>query len=61
MEKTRGNRYKLHQTRFRLDIRNKFFTVRTTDHWNNLPRDVVGSPSLQVSKLSLDTVLADLI
>ncbi|KFQ49940.1 hypothetical protein N334_14201, partial [Pelecanus crispus] len=42
------NRYKLHQERFHLDIRKKFFTLRTIIHWNNLPRDVVEFPSLEV-------------
>ena len=32
MEKTRGNRYKLHWERFHFDIRKTFFTARTTDH-----------------------------
>ncbi|GAB0181377.1 hypothetical protein GRJ2_000603000 [Grus japonensis] len=51
MEKTKGNGYKLHQERFHLDIRNNIFTVRTINHWNNLPRDVVESPSLEVFKM----------
>lgn len=41
MEKTKGNRYKLHQQKFHTDKRNNFFTVRTITHWNNLPREVV--------------------
>ena len=45
MEKTSGNTFKLHQGKFHLNVRN-FFTVRTINHWNNLPRDVVESPSL---------------
>jgi len=50
LERTGASGYKLHQDRFRLDIRNKFFTVRTIHHWNNLPRDVLESPSLDVFK-----------
>ena len=49
-EKTRGNGYKLHQERFHLDIRKKFFTVGIINHWNNLPMDVVALPSLIIFK-----------
>jgi len=48
MENTRGNRYKLHWERFHLDVRKTFFTVRASIHWNDLPRDMVESPSLEV-------------
>ena len=36
----KGNRSKLHQERFHLNTRRKFFTVKTVNHWNNIPRDV---------------------
>jgi len=61
MEKTRGNRYKLHWERFDLSIRNELFIVRTIKDWNNHSRDVVVSPSLEVFKIRLDRVLDNLI
>lgn len=39
------------QEHVHLNIRKKFFTVRTVIQQNYLPRDVVESPSLEVSKM----------
>jgi len=41
-------------------MRKNFVTVRVTEHWNGLPREVVGSPFLEAFKTHLDTFLCDL-
>jgi len=56
-DKMSGNGSKLHQGRFRLDIRKNFFTKQVVKPWNWLPREVINDPILSVSESHLDNAL----
>jgi len=56
---TRSNGFKLREGRFRLDIRQKFCTLRVVKTWHGLPRDMVDAPSPETFKVRLDRALSN--
>jgi len=56
-----GNVLRLHWWRFRLDIRNNFFSKRVVRHCNRVPKEVVESPFLEVFKKCVDMALQDMV
>ena len=61
VERIRSEGFNLKKSRFIVNIRKKFFTVRIVRHWHRLPREAVAAQSLKVFKARLDGTLGNLI
>lgn len=52
---------KLKESRFRLYIRKKLFTMRVVMYRNRLPKDTVDGPSLEMFRARLEGIQSNLI
>lgn len=59
-DRTKGSALKLHQGKFRWDIRKKLCKESIVELWHELPRPVLGSPSLQGFKNLADMAFGDM-
>lgn len=53
--------HKLEHRKIHTNTRKHFFTVRLTEYWHRLSREVVGFPPLEIFKIHLDTFLCYLL
>jgi len=60
-DRTRGNGLKMRGGKFRLDVREKFLTVREMRHWRRWLREVLDAPCLEAFKSSLGGALGNLV
>ena len=52
----RGHQYNLYKKTCKKDVRRYSFKCRVTNQWNNLPKTIVNSPSLNTFKNRLDNL-----
>jgi len=60
-ERKRSNDKKLVHRKFLKNISKNLFTIRVTEHWNRLSREVVESHSTEIFKIFLDAYLCNLL
>ncbi|CAM4429601.1 unnamed protein product [Caretta caretta] len=58
---TRTNGYKLATRKFRLEIRQRFLTIRGVKFWNSLPRESVGAKDLSGFKIKLNEFMEEMV
>ena len=56
-DRARGNGHKLEHRKLLTNIWKSFFTVRVTEHWNRLPKEIVDSRSPEIFKTCLEAYL----
>lgn len=60
-ESIRGNDFRLHHRRFRLDIRKNFINKEVVKHWNRVSREAMKLLSLGVVKSHVTVALTDMV
>jgi len=60
-EERRSNDLKVERRKLYTNVQKNFFSVRVTEHWSRLPREVVESPSTEIFKTHLDAFLCNLL
>lgn len=58
-DRTRRNGFKPKESRWRLDVKKKFFMVRVVKFFNRLPRGVLNVPYPETFRTGLDRVLSN--
>jgi len=49
--RTRGDSHKLKHRKFCLNLRKNFLTMKVTEDWNRLPKEIVESPAQEITQL----------
>lgn len=56
-DRMRGDWHKLKHKKLHMNMRGHFVSVRVTEPWHGLPREVVASPSLEILRTHLDALV----